>query len=311
MYIYYIYLYSFHTSSSAREYWSDWCSLPLYIEINTKLFKKKTWVGSDRVKHTEHITQQSSPHGTGYRVHKHGSQTPTAGFLAFSYKQCSLYVKSYFVLLRLSNLTPPDGMIRIGSAFTSGIVPLESLWEGAKNTGCWLDKPSAYVGDWRAKSTNQINEAYDVITECRGKLVNYMSVQDLCRLCNANLRLKASSAAFYSSFREGILSNSAKTCSIAARISITSAEAAMLKSRPSLRHTLTRLKTNADWPIIWWLAPNYFCRAMPVWTVSGISWSSRDQAGLTRLEIVQLLDHYQFFELIQQVYVMWYFFHIK
>ena len=30
------------------------------------------------------------------------------------------------------NLTPPDGMIRVGSAFPSGIVPLESLWEGAK-----------------------------------------------------------------------------------------------------------------------------------------------------------------------------------
>ena len=42
---------------------------------------------------------------------------------------------------------------------------------GGENTGCWLDKPSAYVGDWRAKSTNQINEAYDVITERRGKLI--------------------------------------------------------------------------------------------------------------------------------------------
>ena len=31
-----------------------------------------------------------------------------------------------------ANLTPPDGMIRVGSAFPSGIVPLESLWEGAK-----------------------------------------------------------------------------------------------------------------------------------------------------------------------------------
>ena len=30
------------------------------------------------------------------------------------------------------NLTPPDGMIRVGSAFPSGIVLLESLWEGAK-----------------------------------------------------------------------------------------------------------------------------------------------------------------------------------
>ena len=30
------------------------------------------------------------------------------------------------------NLTPPDGMIRVGSAFPSGIVSLESLWEGAK-----------------------------------------------------------------------------------------------------------------------------------------------------------------------------------
>ncbi|KAK0154078.1 hypothetical protein N1851_003823 [Merluccius polli] len=32
----------------------------------------------------------------------------------------------------LGNLTPPDGMIRVGSAFPSGIVPLESLWEGRK-----------------------------------------------------------------------------------------------------------------------------------------------------------------------------------
>ena len=31
-------------------------------------------------------------------------------------------------------------------------------------------------------------------------------------------------------------------------------------------------------------APNYLRCVMPVWTVSGISWSSRDQAGLTRLE---------------------------
>ena len=43
-----------------------------------------------------------------------------------------------------SNLTPPDGMIRVGSAFPSEIVPLESLWEGAK---ILVAEPSAYVGD--------------------------------------------------------------------------------------------------------------------------------------------------------------------
>ena len=61
-----------------------------------------------------------------------------------------------------------------------------------------------------------------------------------------------------------------------------------LKSRSSLRHTWTRLKTNADWLLVWRSAPNYLRRVMPVWTVSGISWSSRDQAGLTRLGLALL-----------------------
>ena len=36
------------------------------------------------------------------------------------------------VRVKKTNLTPPDGMISVCSAFPSGIVPLESLWEGAK-----------------------------------------------------------------------------------------------------------------------------------------------------------------------------------
>ena len=178
--------------------------------------------------------------------------------------------------------------LTLAQHFHLEIVPLESLWEGAKIlVADWINH-LPYVGDWRAKSTNQINEVYDVITEASRQAHQVKQHVGTGSLPKASFPpRKASSAAFCSSFREGILSNSAKTCSIAAAHldHIRGSRHVVLDWRvaPHCVHTLTRLKTNADWPIVWRSAPNYFCRAMPVWTVSGISWSSRDQAGLTRL----------------------------
>ena len=140
-------------------------------------------------------------------------------------------------------------MIRVGSLCPSGVAPLESLWEGAK----------ILVADW-------INHLAMLVIDGPNQ-----PIRSTKRMTWWQSR----------SFREGILSNSAQTCSIAARISITSAEAAMLfrlKSRSSLRHTWTRRKTNADWPLVWRSAPNDLRRVTPVWTVSGTSRSWRGQA---------------------------------
>ena len=62
-------------------------------------------------------------------------------------------------------------MIRFGSAFPSGIVPLESLWEGAKIlVADWINHLPMLVIDG-PNQPNQINEAYDVKTERQGKLI--------------------------------------------------------------------------------------------------------------------------------------------
>ena len=59
----------------------------------------------------------------------------------------------------VGNLTQPDGLIHVCSDYPSGNLPLENFWEGAKIlVSCYRLSITTYVGDRRAKTTNQINE---------------------------------------------------------------------------------------------------------------------------------------------------------
>ena len=78
----------------------------------------------------------------------------------------------------------------------------------------WMNHLSiTYVGDRRAKSTNQIHEAYENTTTSPPLLLqakhsslaqqaSNMSVKDICSLCNENLRIKGTISGSRSIFQK-------------------------------------------------------------------------------------------------------------